>query len=368
MIKAFVHDRGMQMRKPFRTAQGSVRMRRVSVLVVQDEEGHAGYGEAAPLPAFGGEDPLTCREALQVVGESLPEAAERWLVNDRPHGGLGPLERVLRPAPVARAAVEAALLDLMAQRKGISVAALLAGDGPVAESVPVNAVLTGGDAEELAEAASRLVAGGWRTLKLKVGQDAEHAAEQVRALREWVGDRIALRVDANAAWDQERARAFLRATAECQLEYLEQPLPAEDIDGMAALRRLGLTPIAADESVRDAATIGRIAASQAADLVVVKPMALGGWKPTQQVCKLASDTGIDVVVTTFLDGAIGRAMATHIAAVLDLGGRAQGLGTGPLLASDLTDQPIPVRDGAVTIPDLPGLGAGTLLPEVVSEA
>lgn len=368
MISACLNERSMQLRKPFRAAQGTLQVRRVFVLVVQDEDGHAGYGEAAPLPAFGGEDPVTCREALELAVAQLPAVAERWMVNDRPQGGLGPLERLLRYAPVARSAVEGALLDLVAQRKGISIAALLAGDGAVAEQVPVNAVLSGSGVDELAEAASQLVAGGWRCLKLKVGPDHLMAARQVQALREWVGDRISLRVDANACWDLERAKAFLHATAHCRLEYLEQPLASEDIDGMAALRRMGLSPIAADETVRDASAIGRIAAKQAADIVIVKPMALGGWRPTQQLVKLAQDTGIGVVVTTFLDGAIGRAMATHIAAVLDLEGRAQGLGTGPLLATDLTDRPIPVRDGAVSIPEEPGLGTGTLLPEVVSRA
>ena len=368
MITACLNERSMRLRKPFPTAQGTLHVRRVFVLVVQDEEGHAGYGEAAPLPAFGGEDPVTCREALELAVAQLPKFAQRWMVNDRPQGGLGQLERLLRYAPVARSAVEGALLDLVAQRKNIPVAALLAGDGPVAERLPVNAVMGGNNTDELAETASQLVAGGWRCLKLKVGREHHIAVRQVKAVREWVGDRVALRVDVNGAWNQEQATAFLRETAECRLEYLEQPLRADDIDGHAALRRLGVTPIALDESVRDAAAIGRIAARQAADVVIVKPMALGGWRPTQQVAKLAADTGMDLVLTTFLDGAIGRAMATHIAAVLDIHGRAQGLGTGPLLQTDLTDCPIPVRDGAVTIPEETGLGVGTLLPEVVTGA
>ncbi|MDA3959629.1 MAG: o-succinylbenzoate synthase [Planctomycetota bacterium] len=358
----------MQLRKPFRTSQGSVTTRRVFVLVLQDDEGHAGYGEAAPLPAFGGEDPLTCREALDLVLEQLPAFAQRWIIEDRPQGGLGTLERILRHAPCARSCVEGALLDLVAQRKGISVAALLAGDGHIVEKLPVNAVLTGTDSDEIAEAASRLVAGGWRSLKLKVGADHLVAARMVETLREWVGDRVAIRVDANGAWDLPRATAFLKETAACKLEYLEQPLPADDIDGMAQLCRLGLAPIAADESVRDASSVGRIAAKQAADIVIVKPMALGGWRPTQQVVKLAQDTGIDVVLTTFLDGSIGRAITTHMAAVLNLQNRAQGLGTGPLLATDLTDRPLPVRDGSVIIPEEPGLGIGTLLPELLTGA
>lgn len=368
MITCCLNERSLPLRRPFRTSQGSIRVRRVLVLVIQDQEGNVGLGEAAPLPAFGGEDPISCREALETAIPRLGDLATRWIVEDRPAGDLGPLEQILRATPCARACVEGALLDLVATRKQIPVAALLAGDGPVSETVPVNAILSGNDEAELAEAASRLVAGGWRCLKVKAGADHLAAARTVTALREWVGDRVALRVDANGAWTRDQAAGFLRATAACRLEFLEQPLPADDLDGLAYLRRLGLAPIAADESVRDAAAVGRIVAKQAADLVIVKPMALGGWRPTQQAVRLARDTGIDAVLTTFLDGSVGRALATHMAATMGHPERAQGLGTGPLLTADLTDAPLPVRSGAVAIPELPGLGIGTLLPELLAEA
>jgi O-succinylbenzoate synthase len=94
--------------------------------------------------------------------------------------------------------------------------------------------------------------------------------------------------------------------------------------------------------------------------VVLKPMFLGGWRPTKQAAELAASCGLGVVITTALEGAIGRAHATHMAAAIGLNERAQGLGTGILIAEDLTAQPLVVLQGVIPIPQSPGLGIGSL--------
>ena len=367
MTTSCLHERTLPLKKALMTAHGPVPLRRVQVLVVQDSAGNAGYGEAAPLPAFGSEDPLTCREKLEDILPFLDDMADRWLESDRPSGGLGPLERQLRDTPCARACVEGALLDLLAQRRGTSLAAMLAGDAPIPEELSCNALLSGNNADELAEAASQLVADGWRTLKVKVGGDTADELTKLRALREWVGDRIKIRVDANGSWDFDTAKDFINAAAELDIEYLEQPLAPDDLDGHAALRRMGAIPIAVDESVRQAADIGRVAAKQAADIIIIKPTAIGGWRHTQRAAELARNSDIEVVITTFLDGSVGRAHATHIAAALGCHHRAQGLATGGLLKHDLSEDPLPARQGSIIIPEQPGLGIGTLLPEIVAD-
>lgn len=368
MTTVHLNERTLALRRPFRTAQGTVSLRRVLVLVVQDAAGHVGLGEAAPLPAFGGENPVACREALDAVLPKLPEFASRWLERDRADAGLGPLEKLLTKTPCARACVETALLDLYAQRHGKPLADLLRStidEEPCLRSLPVNALLSGGTGDELGEAAAAVVADGWRTIKLKVGGDPLAAAAQVAALREHVGRAVAIRVDANGCWDVARALAFCRAAEDLHLEYLEQPVPAEDIDGLAAVAHGARVPIAADESVRQPADIGRLASRDAAQVVILKPMALGGWRPTRQACELAQQLGLKVVITAFLDGSIGRALAAHCAAALRCCGLAQGLATGALLADDLSDEPLRARHGVLHLSEQAGLGVGTLLPEAV---
>jgi len=345
--------RSLPLTAPLATAAGTVRTRMVWVVRIS-HDGLIGVGEAAPLPGFGGESPGACAEALLAAVELLtPEFISGWINRGRTDAPLGEVEKVLAHAPCARSAVEGALLDLLAQAGGVPVAELLNPD--FTPWVPVNALLGATDGDDLAHA---LVAGGFGTLKLKLlGEVAEDAA-RLRSLRSHLGPDVRLRVDANGRWTLDQAAAFAAAVADLNLEYCEQPLPADDLAGMAQLRRRTRLPIAADESIRNATDVGRVAAAQAADVVVLKPMFLGGWRPTRQAVQVARSCGMEVVLTTALDGAIGRAHATHIAAALGLEGRAQGLATGELLAEDLTTEPLAMSGGDIAIHNRPGLGIG----------
>jgi len=343
------------------TAAGSLARRLVWTVAIADEAGRVGLGEAAPHPYFGGEDPLTCAE---VLAQAIPLITEdfllSWMTRARPDAALGRLETMLAATPCARSAVEGALVDLLAQRNAEPLARTLAGRD-TAVVVPVNALI-GGDAEDaLVERARALIDDGFLTIKLKVGGDPDGDAVRVAMLRGVVGSAVALRVDANAGWDFAAAHAFLTAAGDSRLEFCEQPLDPDDLAGMAKLRKLTGCKLAADESVRRPVDVGRIAAAQAADLIVLKPMFLGGWRPTLQAAQLARSQGLEVVITSALDGAIGRAHATHIAAALGCITRAQGLATGSYLARDLTASPLlPVR-GELRLGEAAGLGIGALL-------
>jgi len=305
------------------------------------------------------------RQALQSVVGELPQLAATWLRRDRFDGALGPLEKRLADAPCARSCIEGALLDLLAQRRGAPLADCLRDHVPPAMELPVNALIAGKNAEELAEAASQLVTKGWHTFKVKIAGDPATEAAKLATLRKWVGEKVRIRADVNGMWNREQAARFCNLVEEVDLEYLEQPLPAEDLDGVIELRKRTRIPIALDEGVRCAADVARIASRQAADLIVLKPQALGGWRPTRQAAELARSTGMEVVFTTFMEGSVGRALSIHFAAALGCTGRAQGLATGSLLRHDLTDSPIKVRHGLLMLPGTPGLGVGSLLPEIV---
>ena len=346
--------------EPFVTAIGTVTRRVVWVVAIADDAGHIGLGEAAPLPVFGGEDPLTCGETLRTALPQLTaDSILAWLDRGRPDAAIGRLEPLLAKAPCARSAIEGALIDLLSQRLGQPVAETLAG-GPSLDSVPVNVVL-GGPKEAVVLQAERHLARGFTCFKLKAGGDAGADLFRLRALREVLGPGPSIRVDANGAWTLERARDFLDAGREHNLEYCEQPLPVADLEGSAALRKGTGILIAIDEGVRHPSDVARIAAAQAADLIVLKPMFLGGWRATRQATDLARSQGLEVVISTAIDGSVGRAHATHMAAALGLGRRAQGLATGGLLAGDLTDAPLQPISGSIGILDRPGLGIGRLL-------
>lgn len=346
---------------PLATANGQLTHRQVWVLVIDDGAGRVGLGEAAPLDGFGSESPEQCREAFtKALGALTADFLLSWLTRGRPDAPLGALEKLLAGAPCARQAIEGALTDLMAKQQEKSLARLLS-DTP-APAVPVNALL-GGSLTDVVTAAAELTKIGYTCFKLKVGGPTTSVGqdiERVYAVREAIGKQAGLRVDANAGWKLDQALEFAVEIADANLEFCEQPLAANDLEGLATLRRRTGLKVAVDEGVRTAADIGKVASAQAADVVVLKPMFLGGWRPTLQAAQLAKSCGLGVVVTTALEGAVGRGLATHYAAALGITDRAHGLATGILLAEDVTTAPLVVDKGRIAIPDLPGLGIGVL--------
>ncbi|MXR40995.1 o-succinylbenzoate synthase [Halobaculum sp. WSA2] len=323
---------------PLSTAAGDIE-NRTGVLVRVDLDGTTGIGEATPLPAWT-ESATECRAALRRArDEGIPPGAE---------------------TPAARHAVTLAYRDAFARRAGRSVAASLAQDTAPA-SVPANATVGDGSVDETVASAATAVETGYRTVKLKVGtRSIDEDLRRVRAVADAVdeprsGDEaVSLRVDANGAWDHGTAREAV-AAFDGLVEYVEQPLPADDLAGHAALRGVG-APIAVDESLARYG-IGEVVSADAADAVVLKPMALGGPSRALAAGCAAAHVGIDPVVTTTVDAAVARTAAVHVAAALPGGGeRAHGLATGGLLADDIVaTDPVPVENGRIGVPAGPGL-------------
>ena len=301
----------LRLGRPLRTARGAMHHRDGFVVLIHDG-GLVGRGEAAP---FG--DAQECFEDLR---RDSPRTA------------------------AARHAIEEALLDLRAQREGVPLARLL--DPLAADTVSVSALLSAETMPDLARDAQRAVAEGFGTLKLKVGLLDDFARAAV--VRDAVGPRVKLRIDANGAWCRDDALARLRELAPLDIELCEQPTEA-----LTDLRESPIA-IAADELVASDPD----AALERADVVVLKPMLLGGLSRALQIGQRAIERGLKVVVTTSLDGAIARAGAAHLAAALLARGPqpAAGLATGRLLADDLCTDTLAPRGGVIRIPAAPGLG------------
>ena len=351
--------------RPLGTARGDITEREGFLVGVGSEDtvdgdgvSAPGLGEAAPLPGWT-ESLSACEAALREV-----RGADGALVD-------GALDR-LDPGetPAARHGLALALADAAARggdRR--SLASRLAADRglptPV-DAVPVNATVGDGDPETTAGATARAVDEGFDCVKVKVGARSLDAdVERLRAVRKEVGDGVALRADANGAWDRATAREALDRLASLGLAYVEQPLPADDLDGAAALRgeRGGgdgggsgadsPVPIALDETL---ASYGLNAAldAGAADVVVLKPMALGGPDRALAAAARARAVGVEPVITTTIDAVVARTAAVHVAAAVpDVA--PCGLATASLLADDLAPDPCPVADGEVSVPDGPGL-------------
>jgi o-succinylbenzoate synthase len=341
----------LPLRKPLRTARG-VSFERCGVLVeLEMPDGRLGYGEATPVESLGRGDLGACLSVAIRLSEALIADGRRGA-----ESVCAQFSRRADDVPAARFGVETALLDLDAQLRGVRAADVLAESFPVREAVPVNALLSGVLPDVLAEEASRAVAEGFETLKLKVASDPPDVDRaRVAAVRAAAGPEIAVRIDANGGWTPEAAIHALQLLDACELELVEQPVAPSDIAGLARVRSAVLVPVAADESLAVRADAQRVIDGGAADLLVLKPAVIGGLRPSLSLARRGRARGLRAFATTALDGVIARAAALALAAALPEPMPACGLATGAWLADDFGRGPAPV-EGWLELSPAPGLG------------
>lgn len=349
-VRALLADRvSIPFRRPFPTAAGWWLRRDAWLLRVVDDEGRVGLGEAVLEPSAG------------EVGERILAELVREAADGAADGGLPTtveLEIYGAPGRALAAALGSALLDL-------SRPATNATEASVHRSVGVNAVIGFSWSHAAAEAARQSASAGFRTLKIKAGAERETdvLVDRIRAVRTAVGPDIRLRIDANGAWDPTTAEDRLAAVARFDIEYAEQPVAADDVEGLADLRRRVPVPIAADEAVQSISAARSLLRADAVDLLVVKPARVGGPAAVAEIARLAAELGVPVVISTLFETGVGIAAALAAAAALPgvaLPGRAEppdhGLATADLLVHDLLLAPLLVADGRMRAPGGPGTG------------
>jgi L-alanine-DL-glutamate epimerase-like enolase superfamily enzyme len=267
------------------------------------------------------------------------------------------VEEAAPESPAARCGFDGAIHGLQAQLKGLSVARLLGATPPL--TLPANTVIGSQETGETLRVARDAVARGFRTLKLKVGgqSDQEDLAriEAVRHTLDAMKPDLRLRIDANGAWHAPEALQILRQIAPLRIELVEQPVPAQDLEGLARVHAESPIPVAADESLahqtgRQAALDGKICS-----LAVLKPMVLGGLRACARFSAAARECTVRCYVTTTFEGGVGTALAAHLAAAIADPELACGLASDEVLDADFPPELIP-REGRLRIREKPGLG------------
>ncbi len=305
---------------PFVTALRRTTTVDTVIVTVRDSDGRTGWGEAP--------------QVWQVTGESLAGAAaciETMLapglvghaLDDRDDlaTAAGLVQRIVARNFGAKAALDAALHDLLAQAEGTSVAALLgtgvSGIPPMpTTTLTTDVTLSAGSADALGQTARNRVADGFTTVKMKVGTDAATDVGRVAAVRDAVGPEVMIRLDANQGWTREEAVAVIRALEDGDLgvEFVEQPLVADDVEGMAWVReRVGL-PIMADESCYGWYDLERIIRLGAADLVNVKLAKCGSLTIGRDLLRRAHDAGLGTIVGSMMESHVGVGAAAALVA------------------------------------------------------
>lgn len=338
----------LPLRRSFDTADGQLDVHQGVLLEFADASGASGIGEATCEPSIGTgslEDVLNLlkQRAHSLLGVLPSEGAlssSRLLIDDGP--GVATL----------KCAVDVALLDLEAQAIGVSIADLLT--NRPARSILVNAVIGDAAPEDVAMLGVDAVTAGYRVLKLKVGaRPIDQDLDRVRALRAACPG-VVLRLDANGAWSEQVATDAIDKFARLGVELIEQPVPSEAVEALARVREKASFCIAADEAVASEHGVMNVLKLRAADVIVLKPMLLGGVRPSLDLARRAAETGIGSFSTTTFDSSVGIAASLHLAAALSWDG-AQGLSTGDHLGADIVLDPLRPVGGRLDVPG-PGIG------------
>jgi o-succinylbenzoate synthase len=345
ILRATVHPYTLPLYGGLRT-EGQ---RRGWLVRLDDDAGRTGWGELVTWPGFGSRagarEPQ--RALTDAVQEGSPLFQRDWSQLDLEPVDQPPLSDL---PPETACALEVALLDLLGQARGVSLAALLAGpQADLVRSLDSHVLVRGVDDAE------RAVAAGAQHLKLKVGLgDVEADVARVGALRRAVGDDMSLRLDANGCWDRREALRRLARLAPFDLEWIEQPVTPHDLDGLAAVRAARLAPVAADEALTGPLSLARLIDLEAADVVVLKAPFVGGPRAARALARAALTHGLAVCVTHALETRVGRAAALHLAASL---GPPPAALAGGLLPGPLRDPraPLPLTL-PLELPRAPGLG------------
>ena len=333
-----------------------------------DDEGRVGWGEAPALKDWGGEYGRYFGESPSIVDLVIkqylaPAVAGMALAN--PAELHARMDRVIKGYPYAKSAVDFAYYDLSAKALGVPVTTLLGGLARTRVAVTHSIGLLAID--EAVRECAQVVSEGIRTIKIKVGQDPRRDVEMVRAIRETVGPLVDLCVDANEGYASPgEAITTIRQMEAYRLKYAEQPVMG--IERLAEVSRAIDTPVMADESAWNAHAVIQIAEQRAAEIVSIYTTKPGGLYRAMEVAAVARAAGLLANVNGSVETGVGNranimlaaaAPAATLSCVVPLSIPAEALGNrigGIYYRDDLLQEPMTLIDGAIEVPQLPGMG------------
>jgi muconate cycloisomerase len=336
--------------QPVRGVHGLTTVQRSVLVRVVADTGQEGWGNVDPSPGY---SKVSADEIHATVGRLTP--ALIGVDGFNLQGVLARMDRAVPDQHEAKAAVEMAVLDLQGCVLGVPVPTLLG--GTVRDEVRFNAWIGAVSPAQAAREAAAWAARGFRTAKIKVAGATDEGLARVAAVRAAVGDGMALRVDFNESLALAEAVPFIRRLEPYALTLVEQPIPRDDIAGLATIRRHIAIPLMADESVTGPASLIAIIRSEAADIVKLKVMKQGGLFRTRAMLECAAAAGLRVVIGhgfgLTLSTLAEAAVAATSEAVLE-GCEA----VGPLkMAGDVVREPVRLDTGVLRLPTGAGLGA-----------
>ena len=338
------------------------------IIKLHTDEGLIGFGEAPVLKDWGGDHGKYFGETPQTTIHIINDILAPALAGQDP-GRFEALHALMDKAvkgyPYCKAAIDAALYDVVGKKFAIPAYQLLG--GLVRERVPIAHSLGLMEIDKAVDEAMQAKAEGVKTIKLKAGVEQKRDIELVRRIREAIGPELNICVDANQGYPTAKAAVKVtNAMAEYNLLYMEQPV--EGIEQMAEVARRVDTPIMADESAWTPQDVIEIIQKKAADMVSIYTTKPGGMFKAKKVAAVAEAAGLKCNVNGSVETGVGNAANLHLAAstgVVTYGcvvpvstpkGKGKGGIAGIYYQDDIIVEPFAYSDGDIVVSPKPGLG------------
>jgi len=294
--------------EPFRIAPATSFESNNIIVKITTDSGIIGVGESSPSERVTHETPQTVIGTLDKIAPHLigmnPLRIEQ-IVEE--------MDQTVAENPSAKAAIDMALHDTMGKTAETPLFKLLGG---FREAVVTDLTLSIKKPEEMAKDAARAVSRGFEALKVKVGVDPEEDLERVRRIREAVGPDIAIRIDANQGWTVCQAIEVLKRLERFDIELAEQPVTADDIKGLAKIRKNSSIPVMADESVHSPEDASSLIRQDAVDLINIKLMKSGGILKARKIAAVAEAARVPCMIGCMGESAVGITAGVHLAAAI----------------------------------------------------
>jgi L-Ala-D/L-Glu epimerase len=339
------------LKTPFKTALRTVEAVEDIVVMVDTNTGHIGYGEAPATAVITGDTHGSIVDAIRhyisprLIGQEIAN------LNHVTHLIQGAMEK----NSSAKAAVEIAVYDLWGQLYGAPLYRLLGGGDPV---ITTDITISVDYIDKMVADSLSAVERGFESLKIKVGKDIGVDIERVKAIYAAVEGRALLRLDANQGWTAKQAVYALQELEDSgvRLELVEQPVKAQDLDGMKYVTERVHTPVMADESVFGPTEVIELIRMRAADIINIKLMKTGGISNAIRIADIAAMYQVDCMIGCMLESSISVAAAVHVAVAkanaitkIDLDGPS-------LCAFNPVDGGVIFNESEISVTDAPGLG------------
>ncbi len=336
-----------QFAKPVRVAFGEIGEVETLFVKIITDEGITGYGEAAPLPFVTGDD----LDTVYAIGMKMRKA----LLGQDPVGIAGihrTMDQMYHGNGAIKCAIDLACYDIAAKAANMPLYRFLGAD---CNKVHSDVTIGMDTPEQMAKEAKEWVSEGFSILKVKLGENIDLDYQRMKAIRDAVGDDVALRIDANQGWSVKDSITIIPQLETLGVGIIEQPVAEWDYEGLKEIKNRVNLPIAADESCHSPMDAAKLAGMRAVDYINIKLMKCGGIYPALKINAVAESFGIGCMIGCMGESSLANMAGMHLAAALD-NIKEVDLDSVYILKNPKVTGGFTHEGGQVILPDTPGIG------------